>query len=207
MWAIAASWQKILWWGHLRRNPSTPRAMRARFKREQVRSKQCAFEVRANWDPGPSLISSQHTQTHTDTHILSFNQHSSVSLLIFIFLISAWYLRCNNLICYLSCTDELSHLLQWSHQDYFFRRILTLYFSVTCDCVCVARKTERRRFHDVFQRRAGWASRELLVLRAMTPVCIVYYLSSSDPVFGTAKQKDKLISTLLLHRIDRKSVV
>lgn len=45
-----------------RRGPSTPWVMRAGFNRLQVRPRQSsrAFEVEANWNPGPSLTSSQH---------------------------------------------------------------------------------------------------------------------------------------------------
>lgn len=74
-----------------RRGPSTPWVMRAGFNRLQVRSRQAgrSFEVEANWDPSPSLTSSQNRHIRFQLTLSLFSQSLIFRFLLF-FSINLW---------------------------------------------------------------------------------------------------------------------
>ena len=180
--AITALWQKsfVVRARSCSRGPSTPWVMRAGFNRLQVRLRQAgrAFEVEANWDPGPSLTSSQHRHIRFQ---LTLSLLSPIASL----LLSALFFSTH--VHYLYVQRRTAWLLQYVTQYPIYRYGLTNSLQLWCQdyflegfwpsvCVCVRPASSSSRCVS----GPGWASRELWVLRVLTLWSIVSHLSCDD---------------------------
>lgn len=190
--------------------------MRAGFNRLQVRSRQAgrAFEVEANWDPGPSLTSSQHRHIRFQLTLsllsrsLLFCFLLSFSRLMYVFVQkrTAWKLGCSNSISIFVVTSEW--LMSWWIHCNHDARIILVAVIYLCVCECVRSSYFASLFGFMMCLRA-----RLNAQRTVSPQSsdtLIYYfsfliskiadlltlvpchLNRTHPIFGTAKQGSKV---------------